>query len=578
MFKKSVSPILLLLFLCGTVWPQTAPTFDKKVYLSPEGKIFVNKELPVYLRLATSPEDNAPSYLLQSEATKQYANPMYLDTEGYNTFRSPSCVDTVTKKTVYPEQDVIFEVYSDSKSPVTKANFGKVLTIVKQGKVFCGGKTDITLTSSDEMSGVEAVYFSVDSAAFTKYTNPIPLNIEKRYLIQYFAVDHVGNVEEINRKEVFVDASNPSTKLSLKGDVYNDTILSGKSSIHLKAWDSYGIQGVYFSLDGSAEKKVIGPILTAYLKEGEHTLTYYSVDNLSNKEPLKEFRFFIDKTPPTILEEIMGKTFVANGREFSSGRSRLKLTTFDNKAGVREIYYSINNSPYELYTKPVVLTNTSGSLTISSYAVDNVNNRSQGTEQTARTSVPYVDLSGPDLSYSFTGPVFETSDTIFVSHKTKINLKGKDNESGFNRVEYSIDGGEITAYTGQLYLTKPGLNLIDFYGYDNVDNSNRYSFAVVVDTTGPQFYSRFSSPSSGNGTTSNGLNLPHYPSHSVLFLSATDQGSGFARMQYSLNKGQYLPSSGMLQNFKDGEYNLKIKLYDNLGNQNIDSLNFIIAK
>lgn len=578
MIRPTTLILLALLAISWNTYSQEVPTFEKKIYMSPEGKLFISKELPLYIRLSTSPEEGAPSYLLQSESTKAYANPMYLDTEGYNTLRSPSCVDTTTKKQVLPERDIIFEMYADSKSPVSKASFGKVLTIVKQGRVYCGGLTEVSLTAHDELSGIQVIYFSVDSGAFQKYEAPIALNTERRYLLQYFSVDNVGNVENVTRREVFVDASNPSTKMSIKGDFYNDTILSGKAVILLEAWDTYGIKGVFFSLDGSAERTVPGPLYAANLREGEHVLEYYSVDNLSNKEPLKTFRFYVDKTAPTILEEIVGKTFVANGKEFSSGRSRLKLTTFDNKAGVKEVYYSINNAPYELYTKPVVLTNTSGSLSIKSYAIDFVNNRSEGTEQTARTSVPYVDLSGPDLSYSFAGPLFQFNDTTFVSHKTKINLRGKDNESGFNRVEYSLNGGEVVPYNGNLTLNKPGLNTIDFYGYDNVDNSNRSTFSVVVDTAGPALYSRFSIPNTGTSSAGNGLVLPKYPLHTVLFLSSTDAVTGFDRMLYSVNKSQYLPSTGMLQNFKEGQVNLKVKLYDKLGNLNTDSVNFIIAK
>ena len=97
---------------------------EKKVYVAPDGRIYINKSLPVYLRIATSPDENSKSYLLKSEVTTKYSNPMYFDVEGYNTFRSPSSVDTVTKQPVYPAQDIIFEVYADSKAPLTNVDFG----------------------------------------------------------------------------------------------------------------------------------------------------------------------------------------------------------------------------------------------------------------------------------------------------------------------------------------------------------------------------------------------------------------------------------------------------------------------
>ena len=105
----------------------------KKVFISPKGRIYVQKSLPVYLRIATSPDDNAKSYLLKSEVTTKYSNPMYFDTEGYNTIRSPWRVDTITKKPVYPQQDIIFEVYADGYPPRSKAKYSGTSKYIKEG-------------------------------------------------------------------------------------------------------------------------------------------------------------------------------------------------------------------------------------------------------------------------------------------------------------------------------------------------------------------------------------------------------------------------------------------------------------
>jgi hypothetical protein len=66
---------------------------------------------------------------------------------------------------------------------------------------------------------------------------------------------------------------------------------------------------------------------------------------------------------------VLGKSFFSGGKEFSSGKSRLKLTSFDNKAGVKEVRYSVNNGEYQLYDSPVFLTQSAGNLIIKSYAV-----------------------------------------------------------------------------------------------------------------------------------------------------------------------------------------------------------------
>src|SRR4030065_2219815 len=93
----------VIIFLAITIiqsFCQVIPEHEKKIYISPDGKIYYNKSLPAYVFISTSPENNAPAYLLHSEATPKFTNPMYFDTEGKNTLKSPSAVDTTTRHTL----------------------------------------------------------------------------------------------------------------------------------------------------------------------------------------------------------------------------------------------------------------------------------------------------------------------------------------------------------------------------------------------------------------------------------------------------------------------------------------------
>ncbi|MFW6327765.1 MAG: OmpL47-type beta-barrel domain-containing protein, partial [Bacteroidota bacterium] len=388
-----------------------------------------------------------------------------------------------------------------------------------------------------------------------------------------YAVDNVGNHEEVIYRKIIIDDSNPSTQLEIEGDRH-ENILSANSAIKLIASDEYGIDAIYYSVDGSPEKKYTYKLKGSYFSQGTHVLTYYSIDKLGNKEGVKEFKFYVDKTPPTIVEEIIGKTFIANGREYSSGRSKLKLTTFDNKAGVKEVYYSINGSEYHLYDKPFYLSNTSGNLVLKTYAVDNVNNKSVVEEESTVSSIPYIDLSGPSLSHRFSGPTFVLEDTVYISRETKISLHAKDDESGLDRIEYRIDEGDLTDYTEPFSISGEGVHKIYFNGYDNVSNSNFGELMVKVDTTGPEIYTRFSIPPKGNAVMDS-VNVVSYPPHLVLFLSSTDEQVGVERMYYSINNGREVPYNGLISNFKaEQRYQLKIKALDKLGNVNESLLDF----
>ena len=77
---------------------------DKVVYLN-NGNTYVQKSLPLYLMFSTSP--GGQTYDLKSKKSANYADPMYLDTEGINYIRSKWAVNKETQKTVNPKEEML---------------------------------------------------------------------------------------------------------------------------------------------------------------------------------------------------------------------------------------------------------------------------------------------------------------------------------------------------------------------------------------------------------------------------------------------------------------------------------------
>jgi len=556
------------------VYAQQPLNHNKKAYMSPEGKLFINKELGVYLWLSTSPDENSQKIKLKSEISKQYTNPLYFDTEGRNTIRTPSAVDTSTRKVVYPLQDIIFEVYNDGKPPYTTLKYGDIFIHNKEGKLYAKPNIEIEVTSKDAMSGVENIYISINKDSYVKYTEKIKLSEEKEYFIQYYAVDRVGNVEPVKSLTFVIDGTPPKSKLEFIGDNH-ENVFSPRSQIKIVSSDKNDVFATYFQIDDSEIMLYKSPLKMYVLNQGEHTLRYYSVDKIKNEEPAITYNLYVDKTPPTIVEELLGNSFISNGIEYSSGRTKFKITTFDNKAGVKEVYYSINSGEYIKYEKPFYLDNTGGDLNIKTYALDNVNNKSiDNSQSNTKIDIPYIDLSGPKLDYNFIGPMFVSRDTIFISKNSKINLLGKDPESGVSKIEYKIDNGPMQEYTEPFYIEEPGIHKIYFNGTDNVNNKNQGELAVIIDNTGPEIYTHFSIVSI-NKKNVNGITVDVYPGHVALFLSSTDNYVGFEKILYSLNGGPEKLYTGAIKGFSKGSNNsLNIKALDKLGNSTTKEIQF----
>lgn len=545
---------------------------EKRIYVSPQGKMYINKSLPLYMKLTYNPQDSGVTLI--GEKSKPNTLPIYLQNEGLNTFRTPSAVDKNTRKIIFPKQDIVFEVYADSKSPVSILEIDPSKHAILRGTTFLSPGAVVKLSSVDETSGVEQILYSIDSVKFTPYSSPVTLDQEKEYLFRFYAYDYVGNVEKEKSFKMVVDKTPPVTKFEIKGENYND-VLSGNAKIQFKSSDySSGLLKLNAILNGKPLVGFTGTLHTQSLSQGEHKLEFYAIDQVSNKEPVQTYNFYIDRTPPTILQEIVGKSFMSNGREYSSGRSQLKITTLDNKAGVKAIYYSINNGNYKLYEKPVLLGAIKGNVSIKAYAVDNVNNQSEVTDDASSVNLPYIDLSGPVLKHQLLGPQCFSCDTSYISSKTGIQLMGYDPDAGFNNIEYAVDRDKPVVFKGVFTIPQPGYHTVGYTGYDNVDNTSLNSFNVMVDNSGPEVYTQFSSPRKASVLFQD-KTVDAYPHHVSLFVSATDVQAGFSHMTYSINNSTWKEFSGFINGFQKNNV-VRIKAFDRLGNFTQAVIEFIV--
>jgi hypothetical protein len=563
MIRSLFSIVLLVLVLTANA--QERITHKKQLYKAEDGKLYIQKELPVYLYLSTSDSENTEKVILESEDSKGYTNPLYFDTEGLNTVRTPSKVDTVTKKVVYPISDIIFEIYADSRAPRTKIK-GVKSGYRKDDRIYLSGSVKLDFDAYDAHSGVNTIYYSIDGAAFKKFDQPIDLTQEKEYKISYYSIDNVGNAEETNKEVIFIDKSNPRTSIKIEGDKH-ENVVSGRSTIIIENEETgSGVKGVFYRINENEIKPYKYPLKASWFNEGEYTLSFYAIDHVGNKEDWNTFTFYVDKTPPVLVEEIMGNTFMANGVQYSSGRSKFKITSMDNKAGVKTVHYKVGAGEEHMYEAPFYLKGNSGSLSVKIWAFDNVNNKAEGGSSNQKRDASYVDLTGPVLSQKFEGAFSRDRDTVFIAPKTRIKLTAADKESGTDKITYKINDGNEVKYEDSFTVDQSGLHTVFFTGFDKVGNSNNKEFFFVVDDVSPRINVNFSVEPIGSKTAL-GNKIDVYPDHLQVFLSATDDLAGLKRIVYKVNNGQLSTYGSAIDIFESGrDYKVYIKATDKLGN------------
>ena len=140
----------------------TQPSYDKVVFKR-DGNTYVQKSLPLYLKFSTTP--GGENHAMKSKISAKYADPMYLDTEGINYIRSKWAVDPETGKTAVPQQEVMYELYADGLAPVSRIKFHDAPRYAARGKVYYGKGLNVTLTSTDGVSGVAKTQYSLNSSS-----------------------------------------------------------------------------------------------------------------------------------------------------------------------------------------------------------------------------------------------------------------------------------------------------------------------------------------------------------------------------------------------------------------------------
>jgi hypothetical protein len=159
------------------------------------------------------------------------------------------------------------------------------------------------LSASDDLSGVENIYFSVNGSAFQPYLEAIRIEDEKEYGIKYYAADNVGNVENLHEVLLVYDKTPPVTKLNVVGDRF-ENILSGRSKIELITEDkTAGVKSIFYSIDSGSSKVYSLPIPAAYLSQDEHIISYYSADHVGNTETSQNFIFTLIRLPRPLLRK-----------------------------------------------------------------------------------------------------------------------------------------------------------------------------------------------------------------------------------------------------------------------------------
>ena len=584
---------------------QVAPPAHKhQVYVDELGAVFWPSDLPFWIRLSPSPQDDAPSFLLNTiyeaegdettgRKSKQFgaltptssgedsttqteryrASGLSLEIQGQQFVR---WVNYLTR------QESLFKFVADGAPPVSTLKLRQAPVYTKDGHTFFGKGLVATLSAEDALSGVRDSFYSLDGVAFVRYESELHLGEEKHYSLRHYAVDHVGYASEPQESVFTVDLTPPTTAHATEQNLIGDT-LSTSSQIRLSSEDALsGVQKVYYYFDEEDESHTYDDktgITVSELPDGKHVLYYYGVDQVENREEVREYAFYLDRTPPQMAHTLIGDHFTQDEQQFISTRTRIQLKATDAQMEVQAIEYRVRKTGakdskrgYSKYATPFTPSNRSGEFTVNYRGMDALHNRSK-----PATLKLVVDAHSPKTQFQMSGPNYTRGGGVFwVASHTQVRLEGTDDLSGVQKIEYQLAGKPAQAYAGPLTLENEGQYLFQFWGTDQVNNREVFTpMLLLVDNTPPEITEVFSTDPLRT-EEKDGKPVRVYSVNTTLYLSAIDPAN-VKRLEFSLDDSPARPYKEVLLFAEPGRHRIWVRAQDNVDNTAEHTAEFVIT-
>src|SRR3989441_1237265 len=328
----------------------------------------------------------------------------------------------------------------------------------------------VTLSATDDSSGVAVIHFRTDGGAWQSYAGPFTFQADGSHAIDYYATDYSGNNEALRSVTVKIDSATPSSSVQLAGTLAGDGSYISSVDVTVTSTDATsGVQSTQYRVDGGAVRSYA----TAFPLSGNgtHTVEYYATDVAGNVESAKSSVVRISGSPfgpPVTVLQVAG---TAGQNSWYISLVNVTLTaTSPSGTGIFTMY-SVDGSGWTQYAQTFMLTEGRHSLDYQSW------DSAGFVEPKASTSID-VDLTPPTLDGSPSGLVTTADVTI--------TWTGTDASSGIARYEVAIDGAPAESVGMTTSLTRrwsDGDHTIRVTAYDAAGNNDA---TVIHFTVSPQ--------------------------------------------------------------------------------------------
>ncbi|MDB5085699.1 MAG: hypothetical protein JWN30_2585 [Bacilli bacterium] len=340
--------------------------------------------------------------------------------------------------------------------------------------------SDTTLNAITYASGLSDS--PVASASYIMSSTPIPVNLA---LGRVYNASSIWSSSYIAAKAF--DANTATRWSAVKGSLnnqwlsvdfgapttYNQVVLKESS---FQRVTSYILQSsndgiTYADIPGTAGT-FIGSSKTVNFTPVNARFMRLFINTATAEPTINELEVYnVDKTPPITTDNAPSS--------WVNQDVTVNLTASDGGSGVAATYYTVDGGQQQSGT--VVSLTTEGVHTLTYWSVDNA-----GNIETQHTATVKIDKTAP-VSSSIVSPGSPDGSNGWYTSDVTINLAGSDNLSGIAKIEYRVNDGTWSTYSGSIPSFGEGVYQVDYRSKDQAGNLEQIkSIGFKIDKTAPK--------------------------------------------------------------------------------------------
>src|SRR5712691_4880602 len=331
---------------------------------------------------------------------------------------------------------------------------------------------DVTLTATDDSSGVASIHFRIDGGTWQLYANPVTVPGDGSHTVDYYATDLAGNNETARTATFQIDTVGPVSSAQVSGTLANDGSYLSSVIVTLTSSDATsGIQSEQYRIDGGPWRTYSAPFTVG--GNGTHMLDYFATDVAGNSEAVRGQSIWITGD----LHPIPVSTLTATGTTGASGwyvsAVTVTITATSGSGSAVSIEYRLDGNAWATYATPIVVLD--GRHILEYLATD-----AQGYSEASKSAAINVDSPPPSL--------LATVPSVPLAPDGSVSWSGSDGGSGIARYEVAIDGSAFISVGLQTTLTRTwteGTHVVSVRAYDAAGNmkSAVIQFSVASNPT-----------------------------------------------------------------------------------------------